>query len=144
MIESKYLARFQKLEHADMPLRGNRLLLELLPKEEIKTAGGLIVATQSDYRTNTQENQCDVAVVLATGSGYYDDDTGEDVSMDLKVGNVVLLSRYGIRAYSNFPGIKDFVAGTIALARDNDVHAAWDSIASFETYKAKIDAAKES
>lgn len=134
-MSSKYLAQFSKArEH--LRLRGNRLLVEVLPKEEIKTKGGLVIASSlSDHRTNTDMNRADVAVVLAVGEGYYDDDTGADVAMDIKVGNVVLISRYGLRTYSSFPGVTNFVADTIALCRDNDINAVWEDAAAFEAYR---------
>ena len=135
-MQTKYLERFAKLADGPhkLPMRGNRLLLELLPPPEIKTAGGLIVASSlTDHRSATKENAADVAVVLATGEGYYGDD-GAPVPLDLQVGNVVLVSRFGMRTYSTFPGIKDYVADTIALARDSDMHARWESVEAFEAY----------
>lgn len=137
-METKYLNRFQKLTSSDLPMRGNRLLLELLPKQEVKTKGGLVIATSlTDHRSTTVENAADVAVVLAVGEGYYGDD-GEAVPMDIKVGNVVLISRFGMRTYSSYPGVQDYVADTIALARDSDCHVKWDSIEAFEAYVAKL------
>lgn len=137
-METKYLNRFEKLTSSDLPMRGNRLLLELLPKQEVKTKGGLVIATSlTDHRSTTVENAADVAVVLAVGEGYYGDD-GAAVPMDIQVGNVVLISRYGMRTYSSFPGISDYVADTIALARDSDTHVKWDSIEAFEAYVAKL------
>lgn len=138
MVESKYLERFKKLQLGDLPLRGNRLIIELLPKIEVKTKGGLVLATSlNDHRTTTNENQADVAIVLAVGEGYYGDD-GEPVPLDIKVGNVILLTRFGIRAYSTFPGLSEYTADTIALCREADVHAAWPSIEAFKEYVDKL------
>jgi co-chaperonin GroES (HSP10) len=137
-IESKYLKQFSKLGPGDFPLRGNRLIVELLPKIEVKTKGGLVLATSlNDHRTTTNENQADVAVVLAVGSGYYGDD-GEAVPMDVRVGNVILLTRFGVRAYSTFPGLTEYTAESIALCRESDVHAAWPSIEAFNAYVEKL------
>lgn len=136
MEKTKYLQRFAKLADGPykLPLRGNRLLLELLPKPEVKSKGGIVIATSlTDHRSTTVENAADIAVVLATGEGYYDEN-GATVPLDLEVGNVVLISRFGMRTYSSFPGLNEYVADTIALARDSDVHAKWESLASFEAY----------
>lgn len=138
-METKYLDRFLRLAPGQLPLRGNRLLVELLPKEEVLTAGGLVIATNlNDHRSTTKENQADLAVVLAAGPGYYSDDTGEDVALDVKPGNVVMLTRYGIRAFSSFPGVLDFTQDTIAMCRDSDIHAAWESIEAYEQYRAAL------
>ena len=129
-METKYLDRFLRLAPGQLPLRGNRLLVELLPKEEVLTAGGLVIATNlNDHRSTTKENQADLAVVLAAGPGYYSDDTGDDVALDVKPGNVVMLTRYGIRAFRQ---------DTIAMCRDSDIHAAWESIEAYEQYRAAL------
>lgn len=134
----KYLNRFQKLTSSDLPLRGDRILLELLPKLEVKTKGGLVIATSlTDHRSTTVENAADIAVVLAVGSGYYAED-GTDVPLDVKVGNVVMVSRFGMRTYSSFPGLNDYVADTIALARESDCHIKWDTVEAFEAYTSKL------
>lgn len=135
MVESKYLGKFTR-DGAAIKLRGNRLLVELVPKEELKTKGGLVIAQSlSDHKSTTEMSRADVAIVLAVGEGYYDDESGADVSMDIKVGNVVLLSRFGLRTYSSFPGIQGMTPDTMALCRDNDVHAVWANIEEFDKYK---------
>jgi co-chaperonin GroES (HSP10) len=134
MIQSKYLQQFQRVSDNSLRLRGNRLLLELLPKPEVKSKGGLVLVTNiSDHRTTTQDNMADICVVLRTGEGYYNDD-GSTLPLDLKVGNVVLVSRFGLKLYSNMPGLADYTGESIALARDTDVHAVWESIEHFEQY----------
>jgi hypothetical protein len=75
----------------------------------------------------------DICVVLATGEGYYNDD-GTVVPLDLMPGNVVLVSRYGLKLYSNIPGLADYTGESIAIARDTDVHAVWKSAQEFERY----------
>lgn len=138
-MESKYLARFQKISSADFPLRGNRLLVEVLPKEELKSQSGLYMsASASDHRTSTNENRADLALVLATGNGYYDEETEENVDLDIKVGSVILVSRMGLRLYSDFPGIAEYTKETIALTRDSEVHCSWPSIEAYIEYRNKL------
>lgn len=137
--ESRYLRMFEKLSPEDLRLRGNRLLVELLPQPEITTKGGLVVATSlSEYRTSVKDNAADVAVVLSAGEGYYSEETGEPVSMDIKQGNVVLISRFGARVFSQFAGLNQYTSDTIALIRDSDVNCAWDSMEAFDSYVEKI------
>lgn len=133
-MESKYLTQFNNNPHK-LPLRGNRVLVEPLPKEEIKTASGIIVAApKTDHRSTLEQNRAELAVVLAVGSGYYDEE-GSDVPVDLAPGNVVLINGFGLRAYSDFPGIADYVQDAIAMIRDNDVHAAWESLEAYKAYR---------
>lgn len=137
-MESKYLARFQKFTQEELPLRGNRLLVEVLPKEEIKSAGGLIIHTSAhDHKTATEENRPKLAIVLACGTGYVEED-GTEVEMDIQPGAVVLLSPMGLRYYSHFPGIPEFTGETIAMTRDSEVHISWPSLAAYQAYQAKL------
>ena len=134
-MESKYLSQFVQVKDK-YKLRGNRILVEVLPREEIKSAGGLILAAPpSDHRSTLDSNRACLAVVLAVGDGYYDDDTGEDSPLDIEVGNVIMLSAYGMRLYSTFPGVVDYVPEHIALIRDSDVTQAWKSKEDYEQYK---------
>ncbi len=137
-MESKYLERFQKLEANDLPLRGNRILIEVLPKEEIKQGSIIVASNLDDHRSSTEQNRADLGVVLAVGSGYFDDETGGDVAMDIQPGNVVLVSRMGLKLYSQFPGISGYTKETIALTRDNEIHCAWASLEAYQAYREKL------
>ena len=136
-MESKYLARFSKVP---LPLRGNRIIVEVVPQEEIKTAGGIIVASDSSYKGTAADLKPCLAIVLACGPGYYDDETGADVNMDITPGQVVLVSEVGLKKYSQFPGLKDYTRDTIALTRDSEVHIRWNSIADYLAYSAALNA----
>lgn len=145
MLKSKHLERFQRLEsHGSEILRGNRMLVELIEKEELKTAGGLIIANvESDHRTDTEVNRPTMAIVLAVGPGYYDDKTGKDVPLDLQPGNVVLLSQMGLKILTEVPGYSAYVRSkndTIALTRDSEVHLKWKSAKDYEAYKQLLNA----
>lgn len=138
-IESKYLKMFKKLAPEDIRLRGNRLLIEILPQPEVTTKGGLVVATSlSDHRTSTRDNAADIGVVLVAGEGYYDDETGDPVKMDIQPGNVVLISKFGMRVFSMFAGLQEYTSETIALARDSDCHAVWNSLEEYERYVERL------
>ncbi len=134
-MESKYLESFKKLKPGQLPLRGTRLLVELLPKPAVKSAGGIFIESGDDMRTSTKENQADLVLVLATGPGYYDDETKEDVPMDIHVGDVLLVSRMGLKLYSQFPGLNGYTKETIALTKDSEAHANWPSIEAFKEYQ---------
>ena len=142
-MESKYLERFKRL--TEVPdsycLRGDRIVVEMLPKEEIKSKGGIILQSDpNQVRGETAaQGQPTLCVVLACGSGYTDDD-GNDVALDYEPGAVVLVSELGLKKYSTFPGMNDYNQGTIALTRESEVHMFWPSIAAYETYKKTLNA----
>jgi co-chaperonin GroES (HSP10) len=134
-MESKYLARFAKLSPGQLPLRGNRLLVEVLPKEEIKSAGGLFInSNASSHKTTTEQNRAKLAIVLVSGNGYYDED-GKDVALDVEAGAVIMVSEMGLKYYSEFPGIAEYTKETLALTRDSEIHAAWPSIEAYIAYQ---------
>jgi co-chaperonin GroES (HSP10) len=134
-MESKYLERFKKLPAGTLPLRGDRILIELLPKEEIKSAGGLIIASSlSDHKSLTEMHRGELAIVLATGSGYFDED-GNDVEIDVKPGAVIMVARTSLDFYSKFPGLADFSSQVIAMTREGSIIAAWNNIEDYLNYQ---------
>lgn len=137
-MKSKYLKQFEAAS-SSIRLRGNRILIEPMPKEEIKSAGGLIMAApETDHRSTLEQNRASLAIVLAVGEGYYDEDTGADSPLDINVGNVVLVNAYGLRCYSSFPGVRDYTQDGIAMIRDSDVNAVWETVEAFEAYREKL------
>lgn len=137
---SKYLPKFKKLAEAGKhlySLRENRIVIEVLAKEELKV-GSLFVAAPDEYKTATSENRDTTALVLMVGEGYYDDKTLESIPMDIQPGNIVLLSNYAMKYYSSFPGIVDFTKNTLALTRDTEIHMIWKTQEDYEAYKALL------
>lgn len=135
-MKSKYLKQFESAS-GSIRLRGNRILVEVLPPEELKSAGGLLLAApDSDHRSSLENNRASLAIVLVTGEGY--DDDGTDVPLDIKPGNVVLINAYGLRPYTNFPALSNYKRDEIALLRDSDVNCVWESVEAFQIYAEKL------
>jgi co-chaperonin GroES (HSP10) len=109
--------------------------VELLQQEEIKSAGGIVLAAPKDFvRGSTAEtSRGTIAVVLLAGEGYYDAD-GNDVALDVAPGNVILLNDFGLRTFSTLPGIADYTANSIALIDESMVQMSWKSEEDFESY----------
>ena len=142
-IESKYLDRFNKVtEDKDtmegVKLYGDKFLVEVISNDEIRSAGGLILETPSNQRSDTNSLKAKIGIVLMVGAGYYDDDTGEDIPLDLKPGNIVLLSDMGLRYYTTFPGILEYTAKGIALSRETEIHMKFEDADAFEKYQSKL------
>jgi len=145
MLESKYLTQFQRLqtEGAELfELRGNRLLVEMLPEEEIKTASGLVMA--KDVRqvrgSSIAQNEATVALVIYVGKGYYDDSTGEEVPLDVKPGDIILTSAMGLKYYSTFPGLQGYTQNSLALTTDDNIHAVIPGFVAYEKIKGLLNA----
>lgn len=132
---SKYLTFFQTLkEHQPnfYKLFGSRILVEVLPDVEMKTAGGLIVGSARNQRTDTEENKFTAAVVLSVGNGFYDED-GKDVPLDTKPGQVVEVVRSSLRRYSTHPVLgAQFTTGDLAAVKEGDITCLLaDSVAEY-------------
>jgi co-chaperonin GroES (HSP10) len=125
-MKSKYLRFFQKLKEQRpnfYQLYGSRILVEVLPDPEVKTAGGLIVSGVRNQVTDTQENKFTAAVILAVGAGYYNDETNEDVPLTLKPGQVVEVVRTALRRYSTHPALgSQFTTGDLATTKEADIN----------------------
>jgi chaperonin GroES len=64
---------------------GSRVVIEPMEQEEV-TSGGIVLP-------ETAKEKPQKGTILATGPGDRDDD-GERISMDVKVGDVVLYAKY--------------------------------------------------
>lgn len=125
-MKSKHLTFFKQLRDLRpnfYQLYGSRILVEVLPDPEIRTANGLILTTTpKSQRTDTEENKFTAAVILSVGAGYYDEDKGEDVPLTLKPGQVVEVVRSGLRRYSTHPALgQQYSTGDLATTKEGDV-----------------------
>lgn len=138
MYTSKYLEQFKRLENNKelYRLNGGRVLIEILPKPELKTAGGIItMAAPANFAKGaTFETQAGtVGIVLLTGEGYVDND-GTSYEIDLKPGNIVMVNDFGIKTLSSFPGLGQYTAQSLAVIDETTVQMTWPSIETFTEY----------
>lgn len=140
-VESRYLAKFDRLRAAGTPyvFRGNRLLVEVLPKIELKTSSGLIISTGEKQIGAAEDMAPRVGIVLDVGEGYYNDDTGAPMPGEIKPGYVVMLPSIGDLQYrSTWPGLNEYVPpqSGIAIVTEAPIPMYWCSVADFEEYQA--------
>jgi co-chaperonin GroES (HSP10) len=131
---TKYLEQFKKLEGSKYKLAGGRMLVEILAKKEMKTSGGLIMSAPLNHKNVADTQRAVVGVVLMTGEGYVDDD-GNEIEMETKVGAVVVLNEFGLKYYSEFPGIATYTESKLALTAESEIQMKFDSfddLAEFE------------
>lgn len=117
---SRYYERFQRIESAFMELKGDMILVERLPKVELKTASGIILPHDvKTYKDTHSDRTTDFGIVLMTGPGPIFDD-GTTGSCEAKPGDVVLLPG-NVSWYSAFGTMKDYEAYGIGMVRDAQI-----------------------
>jgi co-chaperonin GroES (HSP10) len=131
-MESKYLKRFQECKIKPR-LLGDRMMCEVLPKAELKTKGGLIIAENSERRTSTSDNRMMFSVIVAVGEYAYDDDMNR-ISFPYKVGQVVQTSKYGGLFLSEYPGLGT-TGESLMISRVGEIHQVWESIEELRAFE---------
>lgn len=131
---TKYLEQFKKLEGTKYKLAGGRMLVEILPKKEMKTNGGLIMAAPIQHKGTADTQRAVVGVVLMIGEGYVDDD-GKDVAMETKVGNIVVLNEFGLKYYSEYPGLTSYTENKLAMTAESEIQMKFDSFDDLAEYE---------
>lgn len=136
--ESKYLAKFK---NTNKKLNGSRLLVEVLPPKEIKSAGGLVLSSNSDTHKATADSyRAVLAVVLMVGEGYVDE-AGAAMEMETKVGDIVMLNDFGMRYYSQFPGLDDYTKNKIAMTTESEVQLKFSGAEEFLSFEQTLNTA---
>lgn len=121
MRSSKYLERFKTLPAEAMQLIGDLVLVERVPVEERRTAGGLIMSAGiGEKARSTIKADLPVFVhVLAVGKGYYDEE-GKSTPLNVRVGDVILVGAESVRWFSDMD-IPDYQAYEIGLTREQEI-----------------------
>lgn len=135
-------------------LRGSTLIVEILPPEELKTSGGLIMAVDTDQRKggSIEAHKVEVGVVRMAGQGYWEEsevyrtDSGNVVSegnytsLECQPGSIVILPQYSIQLLSHFPGIQRPTANKLAMVKMDQILAYYPSEEAYSEAKAKLNA----
>jgi co-chaperonin GroES (HSP10) len=114
---SKYLEKIQSGIMAagaeNVRLIGSTILVEVVERER-KSAGGIILSARPEGKELTE------CIVVATGAGYYDDETGEDVPLDTRVGDIVYAEPMNVRLLYSFP-VAGYRAHDIGLLDEGQI-----------------------
>ncbi len=105
-----------------------------MPKEEYKTTGGIIIAQAANVKQiNTiDDNRPMLVRVLLVGEGYYDDDSGEAVSLDSKPGDIVMVGKLSVGFMSSFGPIL-FQEGTrVGKIRESEIQFRYSGQEGYE------------
>lgn len=92
----------------EFELIGNAVIVSRLPKREIKSQSNLVLST-GDYKQQNSfaANQPEFVKVLAVGKGYYNEETNEDVPLEVTPGAVIEVGRNSVNWFSSFGAIMD-------------------------------------
>jgi co-chaperonin GroES (HSP10) len=139
-IDSLYLKRFQNLDDTrsiHFLLKGNLILVEKLPEPEKRTKGGIILPSDNSHRqlNSIGADAPNFCVVLQVGEGYYNDNGVliED-SMDVKVGDIVLLPKLSIKYFSIFADLEDYKPDTIGIAKETEIQMIFNQVEGYYEY----------
>lgn len=131
---SEYLAKFEKAQ-GTFRLYGSKVLVERVEQGEVKTAGGIIIAeTSNPHSAQFKMQKPHVAIVLATGSGYFDAEAKTYEPLEVRPGNVVMLNSMGVQYYSTLPGSNSYNNQKIGLTTESDIQMIFEDMAAFEAY----------
>jgi len=127
--EPEYLERFKKLEQSKSKgvLEGNQLLIEKLEEEEDrKSKGGIILANSKHGRSMNDLHESTMAVILQTGEGSYDPNTGKAIPLDRALGNVIQVANPALTWETTTPLIQEGIPeNKIARIDDRAVIRSW-------------------
>lgn len=123
-----------RIQELGFNLRGTAILAEILPEPELKTASGLIIATDADQRKGNSVNahKLDVAKVLAVGPGDYDTETKTYDPLDVKPGQVIIMNQYSYSAVSKLPGISKPLSNKLILVPTAGILATYPDMDTYE------------
>lgn len=142
-MKSEYLKRF-KVDSKGR-LHGELIMIEILQdmtsenKTERKTAGGIIMTDTDHARSDYVMFKSVLAIVLEVGQGYYDSESGKDIPLERKPGNVVWVSDRSLAYCTTVPGIDEAIPSKrIALTTEGEVKKSWDSLDDYLSDRALL------
>lgn len=135
----EYLNKFDKVRSSKdlFRLNGGRVIIQVMPQEELRTAGGLHLVDTSQAKSDVVMNKALLGVVVLIGEGYVDEN-GEDVPVDVKPGNVVMFNEVAARYYSSFPGIKGYLKNSLAMISDSDIQMVFPSLNAYSEFSSLV------
>jgi co-chaperonin GroES (HSP10) len=134
--------RLRELGDSTFVLRGSTMIVEIIRDEELKTKGGIIIATDSRHTRggSVEQHKLQVGRVLMTGKGYYDAETGTYEPLEVQPGSIVVLPQYSLQTISTFPGIQRPTENKLCMVKEADLLAYYTSEEAYTLAKAKLNA----
>lgn len=141
--KSKYLEYFTENEapiRESLEVIGNIIVVERIKMPEARTASGLYLAESPKSQLNSLvSDRPSFYRVLHVGAGYYDDETGADVGLNAKPGDIALLASASVKLFSSIPLMGAYESDTLGIARDEDVQIRFHGQEAFERFLTGLD-----
>lgn len=139
----------QLRELSTFKLRGSNIIVEIQPREEMRTKGGLHIVTDAQHTKGGSINahMVDVGVVLMTGPGYWTEQeqnmTGTALkgfyeALEVQPGAVVIMPQHSAQLLSHFPGITRPTNNKLAMIKMDNVAGYYPSQEAYEQTKKKL------
>ena len=126
--ESKYLPFFKEHENwlrAHTELMGDILIVERIVFPE-KKIGSIYIADSKKQMVNGLTSELPTFFrVLYAGNGFYDDDTGEDVPLDIQRGDIILMAGIAVKVWSTFPGLEVTDSDVLGITKHGEIQWRW-------------------
>jgi len=130
---SEFLNKFKKAADK-FNLYGSKILVERVELGEVTTKGGIILAHSGAREQQFKSQMPLIAVVLATGKGYFDADSKSYEPLEVRPGNVIMLNSMGVQFFSTLPGSMNYNNQKIGLTTESDIQMIFESMEQFEEY----------
>ena len=132
-LTTKYAAAFKRLAANPSLYKpdGNTLLVEVLPKQELKSKGGIILGKADTHKATSEDFRRDLGLVLLRGAEV---DSGAPEEGEL------ILMPFNPLYLSEFPGLNEYTQGTLALVDASSVLFRYPNAESFNKAKELLNA----
>lgn len=123
MSQLNYLEAFKRLSlngEGAYQLLGDCLIVEKIKDKERKV-GSIIMADVSNQRNNYQTDLPHFVRVLAVGPGYYDDETGEAIPLEVEAGDIILVGMASVRYFSFFGDLNSSEQNVIGITKATEI-----------------------
>lgn len=132
-MEIQYLEAFKKAA-AHFELSGNKILIERLELGEVKSAGGIIMVENTKVHPDLKLHKPLIAVVLATGKGYFDASDESYTPLEVVPGNIIILNSNGASFFSVVPGLTNYSANKVGISTESDIQFTFKDLEQYEAY----------
>lgn len=134
---SRYMDRFDDVASGhkdDYELIGDALLVEKIEQGEQKI-GSIYIAPSQSARSTFDQDQPTFVRILAIGEGYYDEKTKESISLNVRPGDIALVSNLSVRWFSTFLNMGDYELNTIGITRESEIKMRFNGEAGYNNVK---------
>lgn len=129
----EYLSKFKEAG-SFFELFGSKMLVERIEiNTEVKSAGGIILATAGNTKSTLKKQEPLVACVLAVGQGYTNEEGGT-TPLDVQPGNIVVLNPNGVNFFSTLPGVPSYTDMRVGITTEGDVQLCFKDKEAFNAY----------